>query len=149
MKVAERREVIDRLPFPAQVAFAARVGERALEEVRKLRPDLVAAYPALQKGVDLVWRHALHQDVDFHRDGIAFKSATSKLYPEAPDEPVPDQALRFAGQAISLGLSIAPVPKKSAKYATSAGEAMISLVGTVYADASGVEQNEGVWQDRA
>src|SRR5713226_2573906 len=100
------------LPFPAQVAFAARVGERALAEVRSLRPELVAAYPSLQQGVDLVWRHAIHQDVDFQRDAMAVHRVTSNLIPETEDKVVPDQALRYAAQAIGLGLSILLAPQK-------------------------------------
>lgn len=149
MKVSERREALGTLPFPVQVAFAARCGERALAETRLLRPNLVAAYPALQKGVDLVWRHAMHQDVDFKRDAMAIYQATSKLIPETEDEVVPDQALRFAAQVISLGLCIIPVPQKSAKYAASAGGAMINLVGSVYENMDKVQEKERQWQDRA
>jgi hypothetical protein len=149
MTFLERRGAIAKLPVPAQVAFAARCGERALAEARLLRPDLVAAYPALSKGVDLVWRHAIQQDVDFQRDVMAIHAATSKLIPESEDEVVPDQAIRFAGQAISLGLSISLVPDKSAKYSASAGGAMINLVGCVYEKADEVQKLEGAWQDRA
>jgi hypothetical protein len=149
MTYSQRRTVVEKLPFPAQVAFAARIGERALTEVRSLRPDLVAAYPSLQQGVDLVWRLAIHQDVDFERDAMAVHSATSRLIPESVDEVVPDEALRYAGQAISLGLAIILVPQKAAKYATSAGGAMISLVGSVYEDVDSVEGKESQWQDRA
>jgi hypothetical protein len=145
----EQIKALAALPVPAQVAFAARLGERALAEVRRLRPDVDHAYPALQKGVDLVWRHALKQDVDFHRDAMAVHAATSKLIPTTPDEPVPDQALLFAGKAISAGLAIALVPSKSAKYAVIVGDAMISLVATVYDNSDEVEEKEVRWQDSA
>jgi hypothetical protein len=149
MKYLQRRAAIETLPFPAQVAFAARVGERALAEVRSLRPELIAAYPSLQQGVDLVWRQAIHQDVDFQRDAMAVHRVTSNLIPETVDDVVPDQALRYAGQAISLGLVIIAVPQKSAKYAASAGGAMISLVGSVYENMDEVQDKERQWQDRA
>lgn len=149
MKFIEIIDAIGKLPFPAQVAFAARCGERALLEVRLLRPAQVAAFPSLAKGVELVWRHAIYQDVDFQRDAMLVHAATSKLIPETEDEVVPDQALRFAGQAISLGLSIIFVPNESADYAASAGEAMISLVGSVYENMDEVEEQEVQWQSRA
>jgi hypothetical protein len=145
----ERRGAIEKLSYPAQLAFAARSGERALAETHLLRPDLVAAYPALQKGVDLIWRHAVHQDVDFKRDVESVHNAASELIPESVDAVVPDQALRFASQAISLGLLMIGWPQKSAKYAASVGGAVINLVGSVYKDIDEVQDKERQWQDRA
>ena len=92
MNVEEREAVLAKLPYPSQVAFAARVGERALAEARSLRPELVGSYPSLGKGVELVWRHAIKQDVDFEREAEALHEVTTKLTPETEDDVVPDQA---------------------------------------------------------
>lgn len=148
MSFSERRNALSALLFQAQVAFAARLGERSLAECRLIRSELVTAYPCLQQGVDLVWRHALHQDVDFERDAEAIHNTCSKLIPETENDVVPDQALRFASKAICLGLLITLWPEKSGKYAVSAGGAMVNLVGTVY-DIDEVKERERRWQDRA
>jgi hypothetical protein len=147
MNVEEREAQLAKLPYPSQVAFAARVGERALAEARFLRPESVRSYPSLDKGVELVWRQALKQDVNWGETKPVHQ-LTSKLIPETVDDVVPDQALRFAGQAISLGLLMIRWAEKSASFASSAGEAMISLVGCVY-DTDEVEDKEEQWQDRA
>src|ERR1017187_5783054 len=126
MDVEEREAALAKLPYQSQVAFAARVGERALAEARSVRPDSVGSYPSLAKGVDLVWRHAIKQDVDFKRDAKAVHEVTTKLTPETEDDVVPDQALRFAAEAIGIGLLMIKWPKESPSFASSAGEAMIS-----------------------
>jgi len=148
MKIEEREAVLAKLPYPKQVAFAARLGDRALAEARSVRPELIGKYPALDKGVELVWRHAIKQDVDWKREAKPVHELTSKLIPETEDDLVPDQALRFAGQTISLGLLMIRWPDKSESFVSSAGEAMISLVGCVY-DTDVVEEKEERWQDRA
>jgi hypothetical protein len=148
MDVEEREAALEKLRYPLQVAFAARVGERALAEARTLRPEAIRSYPSLDQGVELVWRHAMKQDVDFERDAAQVHEASSKLIPETEDDVVPDQALRFASQAINNGLLMIMDPDSSANFASSAGEAMISLVGCVY-DTDEVEDQEGKWQDRA
>ena len=148
MDVDEREEALEKLPYSSRVAFAARLGERALAEARSVRPELVGSYPSLDRGVELVWRHAIKGDVDFENDAADVHENASKLIPETEDDVVPDQALRFASQAICIGLSTILWPETSGNYAVTAGEAMISLVGIVY-DSDKVEDKEGQWQDKA
>src|SRR5690242_12624100 len=116
MDVEEREAALEKLPYALQVAFAARVGERALAEARSVRPEAIRSYPSLDQGVELVWRHALKQNVDFERDAEPVHEASSKLIPEKEDDIVPDQALRFAAKAINLGLMMIMDPAASANF---------------------------------
>jgi len=57
MQVEERERMLPALPAPLQVAFAAHMGARALADVRRIRPEVDQAYPALQQGVDFLRDH--------------------------------------------------------------------------------------------
>jgi hypothetical protein len=149
MTFKQRDKAIRKLPYGAQLAFAARVAERALDEARKLRPALVSEHPSLQVGVDLIWRQALQQDLDFEQDVQEVHDATSELIPVTVDEDRHDDALRFAAEAISAGLVMIDSAEEPGEYAVIAGTSMNSLVQSVYKDVEQVEEGENQWQDAA
>jgi hypothetical protein len=149
MTFEERLNAISGLSPSARMAFAAGSAQRAVNEAERVAPEKVRDYPSLRQGVDLLWRQAMGEDIDYNRDARLVHQEASRLIPETEDDPGPDKALRYAGQAVSLGLLAIKEPQRSPKLAAHAGGAMVNLVGNVYEDWKRIQNEERQWQDRA
>jgi len=144
----ELQQALRDLPRKAQFAFAAICATRALAEANLHSPQLTASRPALERGVDILWRAAGDEPIPSAEEVASVHGGATDLLPMSEDDTWPEDAFLFASKAIGLGLLMLRDGVDAWKAAASCGGAMKNLVTSVYADRR-VWRNEGVWQQQA
>jgi hypothetical protein len=149
MTFEQRERALAELPVRSCIAFAAVCSARAVAEAQRvgLWKERLPVY-RLHEGVELLWKHADDEQADFSGLVQTVHKAATQIIPETVDDR-PDPAVRFAAQAVGLGLIIFRFRARAGHYAAHSGGAMINLVGSVYEDLQTMQQKEERWQDRA
>ncbi len=148
MNFSDLQAALIDLGFQTAIGFAAAQSERAVKEVERLFPKLVADHPVLKDGVEILWRTALGEALNYVRDVQPVHVAISGLLPKSPDDPV-DPALRYAAQAISYGMVALARPQEFGKYAALAGDAVGILMAMLYEDGARLRAEEKARQEQA
>jgi hypothetical protein len=136
------------LPIRSQVAFAAACAERALAEGAPYAKHDVRADPQLRSALDLAWRYAGGEDLDYTRDVEPVHDRVARAIPNV-DDPGADEVMTYIGSAVARTLFVLQAPEKAPRPAIGAAMATLGLAGLLYEDHDGAEQGEEAWQRAA
>jgi len=136
------------LPLRSQVAFAAISAERALAEGAPYTKRDVRKDPLYRKALDLAWKVAGGEDLDYGREVEPIHEQVARSIPDI-DAPGADEVLTYIASAVARTLFVLQAPERAAKAALGAGNATLGLMGLLYEDHDGAEKGERVWQAAA
>jgi hypothetical protein len=142
----ELEAALKTLPLRSQVAFAAAVAERAVQEGAKFSDR--AKQPLLRQALDLAWQYAGGAPLDYQRDLASVHHKVADSVPDI-DEPGADEVYAQVASAVARMLYVLEDPERSAHSAASAAASALGLMSLVYKDYEKAEAGEDAWQHQA